>query len=514
MAMHSRRAVSLLRRAAPSVARPMHSRRAVSLLRRAGPSVVRPASTLPLPGDGAGGRLRFDDARLAFDGVPTADLVRALCVFQACGVGPLVAHGERLLAAARRVLGDRAVAAVVRPTFFAHFVAGEDEAEVRGAVEGLRSRGVGAISTTPPRPTSRRGASAPPRRARGVDYAGEAACDAARDVFAGAIEAVARVAPEDGFAAIKVTALGQPELLERWSSGSPRARARAAVRVADVISVKRMRELSALCREAGPFAAAALTEEEGALADAMLDRLDGLAALAAARGVRVMVDAEHTYFQPAIDHICLELMRKYNRGGGAVVHNTYQCYLTATAAKLERHAALANREGWHFGAKLVRGAYLHLERARAARLGYADPVHATIEDTHACFDAAVAFALARPDVRSGRSAANVLVASHNRASVERALDVMANEGLDARTSKVYFGQLLGMADHLTFTLGAPTPRRSPYELREVMPYLLRRAHENGDLLSSNVAGERALLVGELARRARAALGVSGLDAGP
>ena len=561
MAMHSRRAVSLLRRAAPSVARPMHSRRAVSLLRRAAPSVARPASTLPLPSDGAGGRLRFDDARLAFDGVPTADLVRALCVFQACGVGPLVAHGERLLGAARRVLGDRAVAAVVRPTFFAHFVAGEDEAEVRCAVEGLRSRGVGAILDYAAEADVEDAApgAAPPPSSRVYDYAGEAACDAARDVFAGAIEAVARVAPEDGFAAIKVTALGQPELLERWSSGlvetarlfggerlptadrgafeaawfglftesaasraaaaetfgaleAARARAPgAAVRVADVISVKRMRELSALCREAGPFAAAALTEEEGALADAMLDRLDGLAALAAARGVRVMVDAEHTYFQPAIDHICLELMRKYNRGGGAVVHNTYQCYLKATAAKLERHAALAAREGWHFGAKLVRGAYLHLERARAARLGYADPVHACIEDTHACFDAAVSFALTRPDVRSGRSAANVLVASHNRASIERALDVMADEGLDPRTSKVYFGQLLGMADHLTFTLGAHGYRAYKYvpygSLYEVMPYLLRRAHENGDLLSSNVAGERALLVGELARRARAAVGI-------
>ncbi|KAH8066278.1 proline dehydrogenase [Aureococcus anophagefferens] len=400
----------------------MHSRRAVSLLRRAAPSVARPASTLPLPSDGAGGRLRFDDARLAFDGVPTADLVRALCVFQACGVGPLVAHGERLLGAARRVLGDRAVAAVVRPTFFAHFVAGEDEAE-----------------------------------------------------------AVARVAPEDGFAAIKVTALGQPELLERWSSG--------LVETARLFGGERLPTSDRGAFEAAWFglftesaasrAAAAETfgaldararapgAAEGALADAMLDRLDGLAALAAARGVRVMVDAEHTYFQPAIDHICLELMRKYNRGGGAVVHNTYQCYLTATAAKLERHAALAAREGWHFGAKLVRGAYLHLERARAARLGYADPVHATIEDTHACFDAAVAFALTRPDVRSGRSAANVLVASHNRASVERALDVMADEGLDARTSR----------------------------------------RTNGDLLSSNVAGERALLVGELKRRARAALGV-------
>ncbi|KAH8048019.1 proline dehydrogenase [Aureococcus anophagefferens] len=368
MAMHSRRAVSLLRRAAPSVARPMHSRRAVSLLRRAGPSVVRPASTLPLPGDGAGGRLRFDDARLAFDGVPTADLVRALCVFQACGVGPLVAHGERLLAAAPRPRRPR-VAAVVRPTFFAHFVAGEDEAE----------------------------------------------------------------------------------------SAAPRARAQARRCVADVISVKRMRELSALCREAGPFAAAALTEEEGALADAMLDRLSGLAALAR-RGVRVMVGAEHTYFQPAIDHICLELMRKYNRGGGAVVHNTYQCYLTATAAA-RRHAAREPR-GWR-RAKLVRGAYLHLARARA-RARLRGPVHATIEDTHACFDAAV-----------------------------------------------YFGQLLGMADHLTFTLSADAAP-GPYGA-VVVRRLLRRAHGSNDL-SSNVAGERAPRRRARAPRQRRARGRA--NAGP
>jgi hypothetical protein len=155
----------------------MHSRRAVSLLRRAAPSVARPKSTLPLPSDGAGGRLRFDDARLAFDGVPTADLVRALCVFQACGVGPLVAHGERLLAAARRVLGDRAVAAVVRPTFFAHFVAGEDEAEVRAAVEGLRSRGVGAILDYAAEADVEDAApgAAPPPSSRVYDYAGDRA---------------------------------------------------------------------------------------------------------------------------------------------------------------------------------------------------------------------------------------------------------------------------------------------------------------------------------------------------
>ncbi|KAH8097152.1 proline dehydrogenase [Aureococcus anophagefferens] len=408
-AFSTRRVAAPARRAVRRAPDAFSPRRVAAPARR--PVRRAPGVDAPLPGDGAGGRLRFDDARLAFDGVPTADLVRALCVFQACGVGPLVAHGERLRRR-RRVLGD---------------------------------------APSPPSSGRRRGAARAPPSV--YDYAGEAACDAARDIFAGAIEAVARVAPEDGFAAIKVTALGQPELLERWSSG--------LVETARLFGGERLPTSDRGAFEAAWFG---LFTESAASRAAAAETFNARGACSAGAA-------------PAIDHICLELMRKYNRGGGAVVHNTYQCYLTATAAKLERHAALANREGWHFGAKLVRGAYLHLERARAARLGYADPVHATIEDTHACFDAAVAFALARPDVRSGRSAANVLVASHNRASVERALDVMANEGLDARTSKVYFGQLLGMADH-----------------------------HNGDL-SSNVAGERALLVGELARRARAALGV-------
>ena len=93
--------------------------------------------------------------------------------------------------------------------------------------------------------------------------------------------------------------------------------------------------------------------------------------------------------------------------------------------------------------------------------------------------------------------------------MEFATSRMAELGVDS--SLVSFGQLLGMADHLTFTLGAHGYRAYKYvpygSLYEVMPYLLRRAHENGDLLSSNVAGERALLVGELARRARAAVGI-------
>ena len=114
-------------------------------------------------------------------------------------------------------------------------------------------------------------------------------------------------------------------------------------------------------------------------------------------------------------------------------------------------------------------------------------------------------ALNRADVADGRSLANCLVASHNQASIEKTIAAMARLGLDPRGSKVYFGQLLGMADHLTFTLGARGYRAYKYvpygPVYEVLPYLLRRAHENSDLLGGdNVATERALVLGELKRR--------------
>ena len=90
----------------------------------------------------------------------------------------------------------------------------------------------------------------------------------------------------------------------------------------------------------------------------MLARVDALAALAADLGVRIMIDAEHSYFQPAIDHIALQLQRRYNSDekGRALIYNTIQCYLKDAPRKLAKQVDLADREGWHFAVKLVRGA--------------------------------------------------------------------------------------------------------------------------------------------------------------
>ena len=99
----------------------------------------------------------------------------------------------------------------------------------------------------------------------------------------------------------------------------------------------------------------------------------------------MLVDAEHIYMQPAIDAITLEAQRVVHKGQ-AVVLNTSQCYLKSTPERLAGDMSLATRQGWTFGGKLVRGAYLAHEVAHAAAQGLPRPVHDSLEDTHACYD--------------------------------------------------------------------------------------------------------------------------------
>merc|ERR1719453_1424792 len=237
----------------------------------------------------------------------------------------------------------------------------------------------------------------------------------------------------------------------------------------------------------------------------MIERVQGLAALAERHSVRLMIDAEHSYFQPAIDQLVLDLQRKYNRQKHQpIIFNTYQAYLKDAPSKIDAHIALAEREGWHFAAKLVRGAYMELEATHAVALGQESPIHPTIDATHDCYNDAISTILRRPAVTNGESRPNLMVASHNQGSIEHTLSEMAENGITRDADGgVAFGQLYGMADHLTFTLGAhgyQAYKYVPYgPLHEVLPYLVRRAQENAGMLK-NSGNERAMLLAELRRR--------------
>ncbi|KAL6067637.1 Proline dehydrogenase [Balamuthia mandrillaris] len=238
-----------------------------------------------------------------------------------------------------------------------------------------------------------------------------------------------------------------------------------------------------------------LNEEECHRMEAMVERLERLAEVAAQNEVRLLVDAEHTYFQPAIDHMVVNMQRRYNKEK-PIVFNTYQCYLNDCFGRVAIDLERAKRRDFKFAAKLVRGAYMIQERARALKYNYADPIQPNYEATNQNYHRVMDLILANHE------RADLMIATHNEKSILHAIQKMREYNIPT-DGGVYFGQLLGMCDHVSFTLGRhgyAVYKYVPYgPVKEVMPYLIRRAEENSDILGG-VQKERRMLWEELKRR--------------
>uniref|UniRef100_A0A8C1MQ54 Proline dehydrogenase n=1 Tax=Cyprinus carpio TaxID=7962 RepID=A0A8C1MQ54_CYPCA len=194
------------------------------------------------------------------------------------------------------------------------------------------------------------------------------------------------------------------------------------------------------------------TEEEEGQMKGMIQRLGVLAKHAVEYGVRLIVDTEQTYFQPAILRLTVEMKRSFNRDK-AVVFNTYQCYFKGAFDNVSMGIKVSRREGWCFGAKLVRGAYMYQERSRAAEIGYEDPINPDYESTNRKYQRCLDYMLEEIE-RNNK--ANVMVAMHNLDTVKQ--KVRMNEmGLAPTDKTVYFSQLLGMCNQISFPLGEHTP---------------------------------------------------------
>ncbi|XP_061134994.1 proline dehydrogenase 1, mitochondrial isoform X2 [Syngnathus typhle] len=239
-------------------------------------------------------------------------------------------------------------------------------------------------------------------------------------------------------------------------------------------------------------------EEEGQMTR-ILQRMETLAEHAVKNGVRLMVDAEQTYMQPAINRLTLQTQNVYNKDK-PLIFNTYQCYLKDAFDNLTLALELSRRQGWHFAAKLVRGAYMHQERERALESEYEDPINPDYETTNVMYHRCLDYVL---DEIARHRNANVMVASHNEDTVKHTLRRMNELALLPRENKVFFGQLLGMCDQISFPLGQagfPVYKYVPYgPVNEVMPYLSRRAQENRGFMKG-AQKERELLWKELKRR--------------
>ncbi|GFU37299.1 proline dehydrogenase 1, mitochondrial [Trichonephila clavipes] len=218
-----------------------------------------------------------------------------------------------------------------------------------------------------------------------------------------------------------------------------------------------------------------------------------------------MIDAEQSYFQPAINRITMEMMRKYNKKK-AIIFNTYQCYLKEAYNNVILDLELARRQGFFFGAKLVRGAYMEQERIRAQEVGYEDPINPTYEATSEMYRKTLSEMLRQivEDIQAGNEKKiGVMVATHNEDTIRFTVKKMEELGIKPEHKVVCFGQLLGMCDQVSFLLGQAgysVYKYVPYgPIDEVIPYLSRRALENHSLLTK-VDKELRLLRKELFRR--------------
>ncbi|KAK0398642.1 hypothetical protein QR680_002689 [Steinernema hermaphroditum] len=549
--------------------------------------------------------LTFENTKEAFKSKSNFDLIRGLVVLRLCTVDFLVQNNQKILQYLRKALGANLFKSVLKSSFYGQFVAGETRVEVEPTVGKLARFGVKSIldysveadiSQEEAEEKAVEGAvgeaSNPPevivesgiideqtvteiherytvhkefgdRRtdvvaARTYFYAGERDCDRNRDIFLQSIDAVAETTRSQGWAAIKLTALGRPQLLLKISemmaqtqnfyralTGSSyenlvlsrmshdefiqrikdfgiKADSRQLRELIQTIDFdddgfvdfhdwgtlldekKKLGEMFQVLNiktgKLEPLIDDLTEREEGEFAN-MVHRMVDVAEHAVSKGVRIMIDAEQTYFQPAISRLALAMMRRYNKERGNIF-NTYQAYLKNALCNIEIDMHLARRENFHFGCKLVRGAYMDQERKRAEAIGYDDPINPNFEATSAMYDKCMRRIIEERSVR-GPGHVSVMVASHNEDAIRNAVQLMKENNIAPSERVICFAQLYGMCDQVSFSLGQAgysVYKYLPYgPVEDVLPYLSRRALENGGMLKK-VERERNLMWRELKRR--------------
>lgn len=239
-----------------------------------------------------------------------------------------------------------------------------------------------------------------------------------------------------------------------------------------------------------------LTEPETAAFGRVRNRVQKICRKAHAFGIPILIDAEESWIQDPIDQLADEMMAKYNREK-AIVFNTYQMYRTSAWNNLNQDYQDAVVGHYFLGAKLVRGAYMEKERARAERFKYPSPIHPDKQATDQAFNDALEFCVDHID------RIFVMCGSHNDYSNLLLTQRMAEKKMSNKSPHIWFAQLYGMSDNISFNLakaGYNVVKYVPYgPVKAVMPYLLRRAAENTSVAGQS-SRELKLIRAELKRR--------------
>ncbi len=224
-----------------------------------------------------------------------------------------------------------------------------------------------------------------------------------------------------------------------------------------------------------------LTKEEEIEKNTFEGRIENICRIASENKVPLFIDAEESWIQNGIDDIAIAMMQKFNTNQ-AWIFNTLQLYRNDRVAHLEMLLKLAKEKNFFVGLKLVRGAYHEQEIERAKEKGYDCPVHTAKENTDIDYNKALTLCIENIDFVS------VCAGTHNEDSSELLIELLEKHSISKDDKRVYFSQLLGMSDHISYNAakaGFNVVKYVPYgPVKDVLPYLIRRAEEN-----TSIAGQ-------------------------
>lgn len=239
-----------------------------------------------------------------------------------------------------------------------------------------------------------------------------------------------------------------------------------------------------------------LSVEEQEEFNRVKQRIDDLCRTAFENDVRIFIDGEETWIQGVIDEISEEMIKKYNKQR-AIVFTTIQLYRNDRINYLKEQVLDARNEGHFFGVKLVRGAYMEKERKRAQVNNYDSPINKTKEETDRIYNKAITICVENID------SVNVCLGTHNETSCLHMIHLMEQKGIKNNDKRIFFAQLYGMSNHISFNLSAEgynVAKYVPYgEVEKLVPYLIRRAKENTSI-AGQTGRELRLIVSEKRRR--------------
>ncbi len=238
-----------------------------------------------------------------------------------------------------------------------------------------------------------------------------------------------------------------------------------------------------------------LSEEEQKEWDRVLNRFHTVCKAAVEKDVPLLIDAEESWMQKAADNLIEELMETYNKDK-AIVFNTLQMYRHDRMNYLRELYQKAQKKGYHLGIKVVRGAYMEKERERAEEKGYPSPICKNKEATDNSYNQAIRFMMKHPKMA-------LFAGTHNEESSYLLMDLAKEQKIKNDDMRLWFGQLFGMSDHISYNLASQGYNVAKYlpfgPVRDVMPYLIRRAEENTSV-SGQTSRELNLLKTERKRR--------------